>query len=199
MPVLNPSRAKHVALVAQKLVTEKLVIPNRIGLYELPNLVTPGDIRRALGDKMRGVENVQLEYKAFRPTGKAVITMTRPEFVQENLRHLKPLSICGTRVQSVAQYGVESANAPRMRGVRGLEQAVERGVIDGNGLDGNFPNVTRNVVLWGLPGKTTAEEVGRAMGSSGEYKPGTKNGKPIVIKIDRCVYHTIGGSTESDC
>ncbi|KAG6845732.1 hypothetical protein H0H87_004998 [Tephrocybe sp. NHM501043] len=159
------------------------VIPNRITLYGMSNLITRGDIRRAYGDKLKGVMDVQIDYKAFRPSGKAIITMSRPEFVPGNLHSLKPFTVCGHELHAVAQYASEPSNAPRTRGIRGLTQAVERGIINGNGPDGSFANIERSVVLWGLPGKTTAEEVGRAL--LADFKPEKKNGKPVVIKLER--------------
>ncbi|KAG6868277.1 hypothetical protein C0993_005562 [Termitomyces sp. T159_Od127] len=148
---------------------------NRITLYEVPNLVTPGDIRRAIADKTEGVMNVQIDYKGFRPSGRAMLTMDNPEFLAKNLRALKSLHICGVKVRPVAHYSPDSrASDP---------EDPDKGVT-GNGPEGNFPHVERNVVLWGMPGKTSVDDVALALR---DFKVERKKEKTIIVKLEKCV------------
>lgn len=167
---------------------------DRITLYDVPNLVTPGDIRRAIADKTQGIINgtltqfysklcirfiplctVQIDYKAFRPSGKAMLTVENPEHLAGNLRALQSLFICGVKVRPVAHYSPESwMSRP--------EDPEEE--VTGNGPEGNFPHVERSVVIWGLPGKTAVHDV--AMALSG-FKVEQKEGKPIIAKLPMCV------------
>ena len=41
----------------------------------------------------------------------------------------------------------------RARGSVGRQEAVNKGLIDGNGPNGGTPGHGKNVIMWGLPGK----------------------------------------------
>ncbi|KAG5728351.1 hypothetical protein E4T56_gene19212 [Termitomyces sp. T112] len=142
--------------------------PDRITLYDVPNLFTPGDIRRAIGDKIQ--EGV-IDYKGFRPSGKAMINLEKTEQLGRALKALTPLYVCGIQVQPVPHYSSDpfqdSGNGSR---------------VTGNGPDGNYPNVERNVVLWGLPGRTSVTEVTAALS---KFKTDEKKGKAVVVKLDK--------------
>ncbi|KAG6919930.1 hypothetical protein DXG01_013279 [Tephrocybe rancida] len=158
---------------AKKVFTGDYVIPNRIALYGIPKLITPGDIRRALPEKVQGVTNIEIDYRAFRPSRKAVITFSRPEALSGNLRALRPFTVCGTELDAAPHYGLDTLQGTRPR----------TKVIDGNGLDARFPNIDRSVVLWGMPMGVTIDDISRTLGS--EFKVALKDGKPILHKVER--------------
>ncbi|KAG6896132.1 hypothetical protein C0992_010173 [Termitomyces sp. T32_za158] len=116
----------------------------------------------------------QIDYKGFRPSGKAMLTMENPEHLAKNLRALSSLHICGVKVRPVAHYSPDSTYDP---------EDPDKGVT-GNGPEGNFPYVERNVVLWGMPGKTTVEEIAMALA---DFKTEHKKDKPIIVKLEKCV------------
>ncbi|KAG6874059.1 hypothetical protein C0995_006916 [Termitomyces sp. Mi166 len=151
---------------------DNYTIPNRITLYEVPRLITPSDIRRAIAGKVEDVMNVQLDYKGFRPSGKVVITIGNTEHLAKSLRAIKSLTVCGMETRAVAQYG------PDPTGVKRLANKS----VDGNGLNGNYPNLERNVVLWGLPGKATIDNVATALSN---FKTEKKYGKPVIVKLEK--------------
>ncbi|GLB35418.1 hypothetical protein LshimejAT787_0209830 [Lyophyllum shimeji] len=152
-----------------------------IALSGLPNLTTSGDIRRAITGKLQGIADVELDYFRFRPSGKALITLTRHEFLRDNLRALERLTICGIPIKAQA-VDFQEGGLPRTRGSKGRAEASARGAIQGNGPRGNFPNTERNVVIWGLPGKLDPQELEEKLR---DFKLArTQKGHATIVKLD---------------
>ncbi|KAF8061588.1 hypothetical protein FPV67DRAFT_286852 [Lyophyllum atratum] len=125
-----------------------------INLAGVPHLTTPGDIRRAIAGKLQGVADVEMHYFRFRPSGRALITLTRHEFLRDNLRALEKLTLCGIPIKAYPANSREGGSLPRSRGSKGRAEAAGRGVINGTGPQGNFPNVERNCSYLGFAWKT---------------------------------------------
>ncbi|KAG5647204.1 hypothetical protein DXG03_001163 [Asterophora parasitica] len=153
-----------------------------ITLTGVPNLTTPADIRRAVAKKLQGVENVEIDYNRFRPSGRALITLTRPEYLRDNLRELQKFTLCGIPVRSNGVHISDGvAERPRSRGNKGRAQAAERGAITGNGLHGHFPNAHRNVVMWGLPGRLEPKDLENALHDFKLAK--SQKGEMTIVKV----------------
>ena len=69
----------------------------------------------------------------------------------------------------------------RMRGVRGREQAAQRGLVSGNGPNGGVTGSGKNVVIYGLPGKMTEEAAGYYLKS---FKLAGLAGDKDIVKLD---------------
>lgn len=152
-----------------------------IALVGLPHLTSSADIRRAIVGKLHGVADVELDYYRFRPSGKALITLTRHEFLRDNLRALEKLTLCGIPVKAQA-IDFQEGGLPRSRGSKGRAEASARGAIQGNGPRGNFPNTERNVVIWGLPGKLSTQELEDKL--RGFTLARTQKGHATIVKLE---------------
>ncbi|KAF5386888.1 hypothetical protein D9615_001895 [Tricholomella constricta] len=153
----------------------------QIALTGVPNLTTPGDIRRAIAGKLQGVADVELDYFRFRPTGRAFITLTRHEFLRDNLRELGKLTLCGIPIKSAAVNSKDVDGRQRTRGSKGRAEAIARGAIQGTGPRGQFPNAERNVVMWGLPGRLESNELEAAL--HGFKLARSAKGQATIVKI----------------
>jgi hypothetical protein len=99
-----------------------------------------------------------VDYDRFLPTGRALITLTGPDFLRDNMRLLERFTIASAPV--FAEPTIVEANRPRTRGTKGRAEAQERGVATGNGPHaGLLQNAGKSVVIWGFPGKITIEVV----------------------------------------
>ncbi|KAG6831174.1 hypothetical protein H0H92_012314 [Tricholoma furcatifolium] len=178
------------------------MVANRITLYGVPPHTTPGDVRRAIAGKLSGVLDgtrlsnasldvvlnahiaVQIDYKAFIPSGKAHITLSDANLLGTSLHALKPsVSVCGIEVTPVPQYSSAETTLPRIRGAKGFSDALDRGVVTGWGPSASFPNIERTVVLWGVPGTVTVENLTKAIT---DFKVEMKGNRPVIIKLEKC-------------
>lgn len=121
-------------------------------------------------------------YKHFLPTGRAVLSFTRPEFVPAAVKALDKAFLGGKPLSANASDN-PVAQRQRTRGVKGSLEAAQRGIIAGNGPDGGVTGGSKNVVLYGLPGKMTADSL--AWNLRNFQLAGSERGKPVVIKIER--------------
>jgi hypothetical protein len=124
---------------------------------------------------------VAIDYHRFLPTGRAFLFLRSPELLDRNLRALQNATISSVPITAAA------ANPPRnipqrTRGAKGRTEAGERGLVTGNGLQGGILNAGKNVVLWGLPGRITAEGLKNILQI---FKlAGTEGGKKEFVKIE---------------
>lgn len=130
-----------------------------IQLRNVPYSAKPSDIRRAVTRAgLQGISDVAVEYDRFSPTGDALITLTGPDFLRDSLRLLERLTIAGTPVSAKQKIVIEGRQ--RTRGTKGRAEAEERGLIGGNGPHaGSLTKTGRMAVIWGFPGKMTADVV----------------------------------------
>jgi len=89
---------------------------------------------------MKGVADVALNYAHFRPTGKAILTMSLPDYTREAIRAAGNITISGCRVEA------EPIEHPEL-------MMPSRTELTGNGISAGVV-VGKTVTLSGLPGKT---------------------------------------------
>ena len=95
---------------------------------------------------------VQLAYHRFLPVSRAHITFSDPSFVQHALNLLNRCHLAGHRIQAFSIPTPPSPQEQRSRGDVGRIEAIQRGIIRGNGPSAGVKADGRDVVLWGLPG-----------------------------------------------
>jgi len=82
----------------------------------------------------------------------------------------------------VAVTGPLENLAGRSRGVKGREEAMNRGTLDGNGPDAGVRERGKNVVVWGLPGKLTTDQLREYLKN---YRlAGTGGGREEILKLE---------------
>jgi hypothetical protein len=70
----------------------------------------------------------------------------------------------------------------RTRGIKGRQEAIDRGILDGNGADAGVSERGKNVVVWGLPGKLTTDQLGEYLKN---YRlAGTGGGREEILKLE---------------
>lgn len=67
----------------------------------------------------------------------------------------------------------------RSRGLKGREEASERTIVSGNGIQGGITDVGRSVLLSGLPGRMSTDTVRRFLRN---YK--LMGGQAEVVKLE---------------
>ncbi|THU92178.1 hypothetical protein K435DRAFT_214985 [Dendrothele bispora CBS 962.96] len=116
----------------------KFTTARHIELNNVPKSATPADIRRLLWrSKVQDIQDVSIIYKGFMPTGRALLTLNKPNFLRDNMRALENASISGIRVYS---------------GVRMVDG--DKQLAFGDGPHANTFNEGKNVLLWNLPRRT---------------------------------------------
>ena len=124
---------------------------------------------------------VAIDYRRFRPTGKAVLTLTRPEFVPAAVKKLDKAFLSGKSLK--AEPDSTARMSTRTRGAKGALEAAQRGIIHGNGTVTSISGGGRAVVLYGLPGKLPA---GVLADNLRNFKlAGVEQGRPVVVKIEK--------------
>ncbi|PFH52410.1 hypothetical protein AMATHDRAFT_2145 [Amanita thiersii Skay4041] len=156
---------------------------NRIELQNVPLSATTTDVRRLVEwTRLSGVEDVALQFEHFRPTGKALITLSRPELLRDNMRLLQNIGFAGVPLHVEPKLSSDVRELPgRTRGVKGREAAARRGILDGNGPHAGLLNGERTVTIWGFPGKTEVPTVEYILKSFKLTR--SVNGKSSVFKI----------------
>lgn len=125
---------------------------------------------------------VDIDYRRFVPTGTAWVTLTGNEFVRRAAQNLDGAVLAGHTVSAApAEDGIDSEIRPRTRGARGREEAAERGLVMGDGPSGGITGSGKNVVLYGLPGKMTAEAAGYYLKA---FKLAGNSGSKDIVKLE---------------
>lgn len=125
---------------------------------------------------------VVLNYDRFRPTGTAYITFTKPDFTPNALKILHGNTLGGSRIEAKLVRSTEvSSTGSRTRGIKGKAEAAERGLFDGRGPNAGLTRNATNVVISGLPGKSTSDII---KGLVKPYKLAGYEDKGDIIKVD---------------
>lgn len=90
-----------------------------------------------------------INYNRFRPNGTATLSFTRPEFVPAAVKALDKSVIGGKSIS--AEPTDDIPVLPRTRGSKGILDAAQRGIYQGNGPSAGVPGGGKTVVLSGLP------------------------------------------------
>ncbi|KIM87022.1 hypothetical protein PILCRDRAFT_64078, partial [Piloderma croceum F 1598] len=152
-----------------------------IQLRGLPRTALPADVQRAIvRGKLLGVSDVAIDYHRFIPTGRAYLTLVTPDALNFNLKALRNASISSLPITSASSPPPISF-AARTRGAKGRVDAADRGLF-GDGPRGGVPIEGKSVVLWGLPGRLTAEGL---KGLLRNFKlAGTEGGQKEFVKLE---------------
>lgn len=125
---------------------------------------------------------VYLDYYRFIPTGRAYLALASSDYLDSNLQALKNATVSSIPISAASSD--TPANIPRRtRGIQGMQEAVDRGVITGNGARGGLSSEGQNVVLWGLPGKMTSDGLKTFLHSF--RLAGSEGGKKEIIRLEQ--------------
>jgi len=83
----------------------------------------------------------------------AFLTLSTPDSMEKNLRLLQKSTLTSLPVNAVAVKSAALSTTRRNRGAQGRQDAVNRGIVTGDGPDGGIASNARSLVVWGLPGK----------------------------------------------
>ena len=119
-----------------------------------------------------------VNYSRFRPNGTATLSFTRPEFASAAVKALNG-SVLGGKV-IIAEPTDDIPVLPRTRGSKGILDAAQRGIYQGNGPNAGVPGGGKTVVLSGLPGGLTPVRV--ADNLRGFKLARSEMGSPAVVK-----------------
>lgn len=131
---------------------------------------------------------VAMDYKAFKPTGDAIITLRNPNSVEDALVALKHFSMCGIQIPS-SRAIVEDTRPQRGRGIRGRIEAEDNGAMHGNGPHAGLLGSGTNVYIAGFPGKTWRSVVEATLRDFDLVR--TKTGEALIHRTERWVYFRI--------
>ncbi|KAF8275093.1 hypothetical protein EI94DRAFT_1793723 [Lactarius quietus] len=152
---------------------------HHVKLTGLPRTATPADITRLLGrNKVHNITKVALEYQRFEPTGRAFLTLSQPSVQSKVMVALRQLRFFGhPLIPRTTPPPAETR--VRSRGLKGREEASERTIVTGNGVQGGITDGGRSVLLSGLPRKISADSVRRFLRN---YK--LMGGQAEVVKLE---------------
>jgi len=150
-----------------------------VKLTGFPRTTTPADITRLLGRKnVHNVTKVALEYQRFEPTGRAFLTLSQPSVQSKVMVTLRQLRYFG-HLLIPRTTSPPGETRVRSRGLKGREEASERTIVSGNGIQGGITDVGRSVLLSGLPGRMSTDTVRRFLRN---YK--LMGGQAEVVKLE---------------
>jgi len=142
-----------------------------VKLHGLPRAVGPADLyRHAASLRLRGLQNVHLDYKNFMPTGRGWLRFEDPEQAEQAVKMMgnSRLAAHPLRAQLTSDQNIVKAGQPyRARGEKGRAEAVERGLLTGNGPDARVKERGTCVYLSGLPGTTLSYDLRQVFDSYG--------------------------------
>lgn len=146
-------------------------------LTNVPRTATPRDILREINKAgAKGVVNgmstfvvniflssflpVAIDYEYFKPAERAILTLSSPDYLRDNLKAFQNLTISAISVRA-SPYDSKTPfyQQSRMRGQRGRSGAADRGTLSGYGPRAGITNNEKTVVLGGLPARTSEERL----------------------------------------
>ncbi|TFK42962.1 hypothetical protein BDQ12DRAFT_719798 [Crucibulum laeve] len=164
---------------------EGAVPAQHIRITRVPVTTTAADVRRAiLRQDLQGITDVVLEYEHFMPRGSALITLSKPDFLKDNLRLIQNMSIAGIPVKSEAVKPEEVPTPSRLRGLKGRVQSAARGLLTGDGPRAGVSDNGRCVTIWGLPGRLAVEAVETYLVDLGFELPRAKDGTSDLVRVE---------------
>ena len=122
---------------------------------------------------------VSMDYDRFRPTGTAYLSLSSPGSMARNLRLLNKATISSLSLHATATPNPFSVG--RTRGSLGRREAVDKGLIDGNGPNGGTSGNGKNVIIWGLPGKLPPDGLRNYLRA---FRLSDTSGQESIVKIE---------------
>ncbi|KZT26263.1 hypothetical protein NEOLEDRAFT_1147322 [Neolentinus lepideus HHB14362 ss-1] len=144
---------------------------NHVELRGLPTTALPYDIIRLLiRNLVADVQGVAIDYQEYRPSGRAFVKFRSPGIVPTAVKRVNSATISAMPLTATPAPWFEFSN--RFRGQKGLEEAIERGILKGNGANAGLPSAALgvSVVVSGLPWKLEPDQV-RAYFDGFEFSP----------------------------
>lgn len=101
---------------------------------------------------------VAVDYEYFKPAERAILTLSSPDYMRDNLQALKDLTISAIPVRASPYHPqTQPRILLRTRGQRGRSEAARRGVLVGCGPSAGVTNDGRTVVFGGLSSRSSSE------------------------------------------
>ena len=120
-----------------------------------------------------------VNYSRFRPNGSATLSFTRPEFVPAAVKTLDKHIVGGKSIR--AEPSEEIPQLPRTRGAKGVLEAAQRAVYNGDGPNAGIAGGGRTVLVYGLPENLSPQNVTEQLRT---FKlAGSEKGVPAVLKL----------------
>ncbi|KLO13507.1 hypothetical protein SCHPADRAFT_940299 [Schizopora paradoxa] len=149
---LTRRQASRSAAVVARVGTKRHVLLNNV-----PKTATPADVlRMARQCRVENCIGASLDYHYFEPRGQAFLEFSKPDFVLDALKTLEKTSISGS---SLKPYPYDARPIQRSRGKDGREEASDRGLLKGDGPAAGIPTSGREVIIIGIPSRTSPEEL----------------------------------------
>ncbi|KAH9946063.1 uncharacterized protein BXZ73DRAFT_95570 [Epithele typhae] len=155
-----------------------------VRLIGLPRTALPNDLRRLCSKNgVDSFSHANIEYKDFSPTGRAVLTFNRPEYVPGAIKALNNSILSGKQIKA---FSIDQIPTPktRSRGDAGRRDAAQRGALAGDGLDAGLTGGAKNVLLEGLPYNIAPEYIYRKALRTFKIS-GADEGKPFVTRLNK--------------
>ncbi|KZS99256.1 hypothetical protein SISNIDRAFT_480819 [Sistotremastrum niveocremeum HHB9708] len=125
----------------------------------VPLSATREDILRMIMKcNAQNIVGVSINYERFRPTGEATIRVRRPQDLYPALYALKNASISHYFLHFKPTHDIVPIR-PRTRGAKGRQEAIQRGLITGDGPDAGIAERGKSVVIWGLPPRVRLDKL----------------------------------------
>lgn len=153
-------------------------------LRDLPRTALVSDVRRLLvKHNVENVKSVHRGYRRFQPDGNAFVTFTHPSQTQVAVAQLKKAQISGYNIDVTSAAQLQ--NTPqRSRGIKGRQEAADRGIITGTGPDAGVTERGRSVVIWGLPGRWNEEILRGFLEHKGFRLAGNDMNHMNIVKVE---------------
>lgn len=132
----------------------------------------------------RSYLQVSINYERFRPTGEATIRVRRPQDLYPALYALKNASISHYFLHFKPTHDIVPIR-PRTRGAKGRQEAIQRGLITGDGPDAGIAERGKSVVIWGLPPRVRLDKLREFLNN------GRLSSEPTLAVVDPCVYPAV--------
>ena len=119
-----------------------------------------------------------MDYRRFQATGAAYLTLSSPTSITRNLRILNSATMSSLPLQART---IQNLSYGRMRGSTGRQEAVDKGLVNGNGPNGGTSGNGKNVIMWGLPGKLPPDGLRNYLKA---FRLSDEAGQEGIVKIE---------------
>lgn len=111
------------------------------------------------------------------------ISLTHPTFVHNAVKALSNTTIGGFPIQVGPVDEPRLHRTLRTRGLKGRAEAAERGVVTGDGPAAGITQPGKNVIIYGLPPKTTPFGLKKYLNDF-SLADSLENGEQEIVKLE---------------
>lgn len=122
-------------------------------------------------------------YRRFQRDGNAFVTFSYPPHAEVALTQLKNAQLSGYTINVTSTSQLETV-LRRSRGNKGREEAANRGIVTGTGPDAGVTERGRSVVISGLPGRWSEENLRSFLERKGFRLAGNDTNSSNVVKVE---------------